>query len=77
MEGTTEYRGKQIRNTLAGVFHDLGEAARLCRRGVFVKDGRIVSDVDLKDAFNSKVLNEVYDFDVISYKRTESAFWNS
>ena len=77
MEGTTEYRGKQIRNTLAGVFHDLGEAARLCRRGVFVKDGRIVSDVDLKDAFNSKVLNEVYDFDVISYKRAESTFWNS
>lgn len=77
LEGTSEYNGKQIRNTLIGVFHDLGEAAGICRRGVFVKDGQIVSDTALKDAFNSKVLNEVYDFDVISYKRAESAFWNS
>ena len=77
LEGTTEYKGKTIRNTLAGVFHDLGEAARICRRGVFVKDGQIVADMGLQEAFNSKVLNEVYDFDVISYKRAESTFWNS
>ena len=77
LEGTTEAGGRQIKNTLAGVFHDLGEAARLCRRGVFIKDGNVMADMPLSDAFNSKVLNEVYDFDVISYKRTESAFWNS
>ena len=77
LEGTTEYKGKTIRNTLAGVFHDLGEAARICRRGVYVKDGKIVADTGLQEAFNSKVLNEVYDFDVISYKRAESTFWNS
>ena len=77
LEGTTEAGGKQIKNTLIGVFHDLGEAARLCKRGIFIKDGTVAVDLELKAAFKSKVLNEIYDFDVISYKRAENAFWNS
>lgn len=77
LEGTTDYKGKPVRNTLIGVFHDLGEAARLCDRGIFVKGGTVMTDLALKDAFKSKVLNDIYDFDVISYKRAESEYWNS
>ena len=77
LDGSTGYKGGTIKNTVIGVFHDLGEAARLCDRGIFVRDGKVMSDMPLKDAFKTKVLNEIYDFDVISYKRAESAFWNS
>ena len=77
LESSTDYKGRSIKNTVIGVFHDLGEAARVCDRGIFVKDGKVMSDLALRDAFKSKVLNDIYDFDVISYKRAESDYWNS
>ena len=61
-------------HTLVGVYHDISLALRLCDRGIFIKEGRIIGESPRSEIMTSEVLKETYEFDVYEYiqKRYEN-----
>lgn len=57
----------EVNNTIVAVFHDLNQARRVCKRTVFLKDGKVAADGESATVFTPECLKNVYDFDVAGY----------
>ena len=68
--------GTVRRHTVIGVFHDIAAALPLAGRRIFLKEGRILADLNEKDFPGADLLREVYDTDVCSYMNRQLSVWN-
>lgn len=66
-EGKTVTPYGEVRNTIVAVFHDLGQARSVCKRTVFLKDGKIETDGKTSEVITPECLKNIYDFDVAGY----------
>lgn len=56
-----------VNNTVVAVFHDLNQARRVCRRTIFLKEGKVAADGQSATVITPDNLKNVYDFDVAGY----------
>jgi iron complex transport system ATP-binding protein len=68
--------GRVCKNTLIGVFHDIGLAAQVSEYMVFLKKGRILAAGPKADTLSSRILEETYEMDVASYMRSQKKIWD-
>ena len=61
-------------HTLIGVFHDLAMALRIADDLLCLKNGKILAYGTKKDILNSSLLQNVFDFDVVSYLENQSKY---
>lgn len=66
-EGKTSTPFGEVRNTVVAVFHDLAQAERVCKRTVFLKEGKVAADGQSATVITPETLRNVYDFDVAGY----------
>ena len=76
-EKTVMPDGQVYKNTLIGVFHDIGLAAKLSKHMIFMKDGQIIADGQKKEVFTSDNLKKAYDMDVAAYMNEQKKIWEN
>ena len=64
---TTSTPYGDVKNTVVAVFHDMGQAKSVCKRTVFLKNGKVVADGPSDTVITPESLMNVYDFDVAGY----------
>lgn len=75
-EGTTLMPdGREVRNTLIGVWHDLSMARIMSDTVVFLKEGKQVLTEKTASVDYRKVLEEVYGMDVYGHMQGMSELW--
>ncbi len=68
--------GKEVSNTLIGVFHDINMALNLCDEIMFIKDGKILANGKGSEVLKDDILFSVYDMDVSAYMKKMMRFWD-
>lgn len=58
-----------------GVFHDLNLCAAASDRLILMDSGKIAADGSCKEVLKSKILSEIYGFDVQAYMRKIAEIW--
>ncbi len=69
IQGSTTVDGTAYKNTIISVFHDIGTAAYLSDELMLMKDGNIIKKGPANEVLDSKLLEEVYETDVLGHLR--------
>ncbi len=67
--------GREVHNTLVGVFHDINMAINLCENMMLVKDGKILAKGTKDEVATDANLHDAYGMDVASYMKKMMSFW--
>ncbi len=73
---TTLRDGREVHNTIVGVFHDINMAINICDEIMFIKDGKVLAKGDIEEVITDENLYGAYDMDVAAYMKKMMSFWS-